>query len=222
MKYQTIRLIHIVGLSLAATVLTTNVYAQSLDGAVAHVGIGAGVTFYNPTNDDGQNSRGINVAWRWHSFDSGWGPTVGFDWHTTDYNQTLGGLNAPLGSLRMRAFLAGLGHTNMFGRFSVSENLTGGYSFNSFSVAGSAVPTFASSGVSLVGSDVDNSWVVRPTVAAWYDVFDHVGIGLGAAYMVSRPNQTITTSTGTVEQHLKADAFELTAGVTFGLWKKKP
>ena len=208
---------------LCTTVFAPDARAQDpVDSVVAHMGVGIGVNFYHPSSSDGEPSQGITFVYRWHSFHSGWGPTFGLDWRTTDFNQPVGAVEAPLGSLRMRAFLAGLGHTNMFGRFSVSENLTGGYSFNSFSVAGSAVPTFASSGVSLVGSDVDNSWVVRPTVAAWYDVFDHVGIGLGAAYMVSRPNQTITTSTGTVEQHLKADAFELTAGVTFGLWKKKP
>jgi hypothetical protein len=64
--------------------------------------------------------------------------------------------------------------------------------------------------------------VVRPNVAVWYDVFKHVGVGVSAAYLFARPNQTITTATGTQEHDLKADAFELAAGVTFGVWKKKP
>ena len=222
MKYPMIRLIHLVCFSLATIGFATDAHAQGpIDDAVAHVGIGAGVTFYNPSNDEGQTSRGIVVAYRWHSFHSGWGPTFGLDWHSTEFNQTLGDLNAPLGSLRMRALLAGFGHTRRAGRFSAAANVSGGYSFNSFTVAGEAFPTFASSGVSLVGTHVDNSWVVRPDVAVWYDVFSHVGVGVSAAYMISRPNETIATAAGTVEQHLKADALELSAGVTVGVWKKK-
>jgi hypothetical protein len=49
-----------------------------------------------------------------------------------------------------------------------------------------------------------------------------VGVGVSAAYLVARPEETITTASGIQQQHLKTDAFELTAGVTFGLWKKKP
>ena len=84
-----------------------------------------------------------------------------------------------------------------------------------------ASQTFAGRGVSLEGVHVDNSWVLKPGVAVWYDVLRHVGVGVGAAYLVARPNETIRMASGIQEQHLKTDAFELTAGVTFGVWKKK-
>jgi hypothetical protein len=222
MKYQALRLVHIVCLSLAPTLLAANAHAQvSIDDAVAHVGIGVGVAHYDPTSSDGHTSEGIVAAYRWHSFHSGWGPTFGLDFHTTDFDQTLGGLNAPLGSFRMRAVLAGFGYTHRVGRFSASGNMTGGWAFNNFNVDGSAFPTFAGAGVSLVGAHVDNSWVVKPDVAVWYDVLRHVGVGVSAAYLVARPEERITTASGIQEQHLKADAFELTAGVTVGVWKKK-
>src|SRR5215831_6507723 len=217
MKYSTIRLIQIACLSFLAILLAANARAQgTVDNVVTHAGIGGGITFYSPTNNDAQTSTGFALAYRWHRFHSGWGPTFGLDWHSTDFDQTLGGLNARLGSLRMRALLGGFGHTSRIGRFATSANLTGGYSFNSFTVANDAFPTFATAGVALVGTDVDNSWVVRPGISAWYDVHQHVGVGVGAAYMVNRPNATITTASGTVEQRLKADAVELTVGVTFG------
>ena len=223
MKYSTIKLIQIACLSFLAILLAANAHAQgTIDNVVTHAGIGGGITFYSPTNDDGQTSTGFAVAYRWHRFHSGWGPTFGLDWHSTDFDQTLGGLNARLGSLRMRALLAGFGYTGQAGRWSVSANGSGGYSFNNFTVADGARPTFASVGVPLVNADVDNSWVVRPNVAVWYDVFKHVGVGVSAAYFLARPNQTITTATGTHEHDLKADAFELAAGVTFGVWKNKP
>ena len=223
MKHATVRPVHILCFLLAATLLAANAHAQGpVDDAVEHLGIGAGVSHYDPTNDGGQTSQGITLAYRWHSFQSGWGPTFGLDWHSTDFDQTLGGLDAPLGSLRMRALLAGFGHTRHLGRFSASANVSGGYAFNHFTVARDAFPTFARTGVSLVDVHVDNSWVLKPNVAVWYDVLRHVGVGLSAAYLVARPEETITTASGIQGQHLKTDAFELSAGVTFGVWKKKP
>jgi hypothetical protein len=222
MRYQTLRLIHTICLSLAATLLSTNAHAQtSVDDAVAHAGLGVGIAHYDPTSDQGHTSQGIVVMYRWHSFSSGWGPTVGLDWHTTDFDQTLGGLNAPLGTFRMRALLAGYGYTQHVGRFTTSANMTGGYSFNNFNVEDNAGQTFSRAGVSLVGVHVDNSWVVKPEVAVWYDVLSHVGVGVSAAYLVARPEQTITTAAGIQQQRLKTDAFALTAGVTFGIWKKQ-
>jgi hypothetical protein len=223
MKYATVRLIHIVGFLFAAALFAATAQAQgAIDDAVSHVGIGVGVTHYDPTSDDGQTSQGLAVAYRWHNFHSGWGPSVGLDWHSTNFDQTLGGVDATLGSFQMRALLAGFGHTRHLGRFFASANMSAGYAFNNFTVAKDVAQTFAGTGVGLQGVHVDNSWVLKPSVAAWYDVLKHVGVGVGAAYLVARPSESITTVSGIQKQHLKTDAFELTAGVTFGLWKEKP
>ena len=223
MKLPTAGLINILCFSFAAALLPVNALAQGpIDDAIAHVGLGVGVSHYNPAVDDGQSSEGIAIAYRWHSFHSGWGPTVGLDWHSTQFNQTLGDLNAPLGSFQMRALLAGFGHTRHLGRFFASANMNGGYSFNNFTVDKDAGRTFAGTGVSLVGVHVDNSWVLKPSVSVWYDVLKHVGVGMSTAYLVARPTETITTASGIQEQHLKTDSFVLTAGVTFGIWKEKP
>jgi hypothetical protein len=222
MKYPMIRLIYLVCFSLATIGSATNAHAQGpIDDAVDHVGIGVGVARYDPISSDGRTSQGIVVAYRWHSFRSGWGPTFGLDFHSTDFDQTFTGLEAPLGSFRTRAVLAGFGHTRRFERLSASASLNAGYAFNRFTVAGEAFPAFAQSGSPLVGVHVDNSWIVKPDVAVWYDVFSHLGLGVSAAYLVERPKETITTASGTDVHHLKADSVELSAGVTVGLWKKK-
>jgi len=192
-----------------------------LDSAVAHMGIGAGVTFNKPTNSDGNSAQGIAFVYRWHTFHSGWGPSFGIDWHSTDFNHSFGSADAPFGTLRTRALLVGYGHTKKAGRFSASASMSGGYSFNDFSVAAAASPAFATAGVTLLGVSVGNSVVLKPEVAVWYDVFRHVGIGVSAAYLVTRPTETLTTATGAQVLHLRADEFELTAGVTVGVWKKR-
>jgi hypothetical protein len=155
---------------------------------VAHAGAGAGISFIEPSSNDGHSSQGVVFVYHWHSFHSGWGPSLGLDWHSTDYSQTIGSVSTTLGTLQTRALLVGYGHTQKLKRFATSANVNAGYSFNNYSVASGAGSAFATGGISLVGVNVDNSWVVRPDVSAWYDVFKHVAVGVSAAYLWSRPD----------------------------------
>ncbi len=216
------RLIPIVSLAIVTTLLTTDAHAQGnpVDSAVSHMGVGAGITFVNPSSSDGQSSQGATFVYRWHTFHSGWGPTFGFDWHSNDFNQP-GFPGTPLGTLRMRALLAGLGRTERYGRFSASASLSAGYSFNDLSVSPAAAPAFANAGMTLLGATVDNSAVVKPDVSVWYDVARHIGVGVSVSYLFARPDQTLTTPTGSLVQTLKADALELSVGMTFGVWRER-
>jgi hypothetical protein len=221
MHSQHARLAHIAALSIFATILTTAARADDpVDTAVAHAGAGVGISFIKPSSNDGQSSQGVVFVYHWHSFHSGWGPSFGLDWHSTDYTQTMGPVSATLGTLQTRALLVGYGHTKKLKRFTTSASVNGGYSFNDYSVATGARPAFANGGISLVGVSVDNSWVVRPDVSAWYDVVRHVAVGVSAAYLWSRPNETVTTAAGADTRRLNGDAFELTVGVAVGVWKK--
>lgn len=223
MAKRSVRLIQILLFSIGASILATNARAQGdlIDSAVAHVGVGAGINFYRPSSDDADSSEGVVIAYRWHAFHSGWGPTFGLDWHTTDFHQTVGNADVPLGSLRMRAVLAGFGHTKRLGhRFMTSANVMGGYSFNSLTTDSGFGSAFARTGTSLVGVRVNDSGVVKPEVAIWYDVFKHVGVGVSAAYLFTRPDQTTTTALGSQVRHINADTWVLTTGVTFGVWRK--
>jgi len=208
--------------ALCTTVFARDARAQApVDSVVSHMGVGVGVNFYHPSSSDGEPSQGITFVYRWHSFHSGWGPTFGLDWRTTDFNQPVGSVDAPLGSLRMRALLAGYGHTRRLGRFSASASVSGGYSFNHLSVADGAGPAFASNGMSLIGVDVNNSLVLKPDAAVWYDVGKHTGVGISVSYLVARPEETVTTATGSDTRRLRADTFAVTAGLVFGVWKKQ-
>src|SRR5215475_6934828 len=112
-------LIRLSSLSICITMSAIPARAQGdpIETALAHVGAGAGINFYSPSSSDGKPSNGLALAYRWHSFHSGWGPTFGLDWHTTDFTAPGNGVDTPLGSLRMRALLAGYGSTRRVGRF---------------------------------------------------------------------------------------------------------
>jgi len=224
MKHMRSLLIQFSVLPILVALLPINARAQVLDvdSAVAHMGVGAGITFNKPVNNDGHSAQGLVFVYRWHSFHSNWGPTFGIDWHSMDFDRSLGTVDAPLGTLKTRAILVGYGHTErFFHRFSTSASVSTGYSFNDFSQSSQAVPSFKAAGVPLVAANVENSWVLKPDVALWYDVFRHVGVGVSAAYLLSRPHETLTTANGVQVDHLNADTFELTVGVVVGVWKKK-
>ena len=121
----------------------------------------------------------------------------------------------------MRALLVGFGHTKRVKRFTTSANVSAGYSFNHLTVDSGVGPAFIGSGVSVLDVHVRDSGILKPEVAAWYDVFKHMGVGVAVAYLVSRPQEVMVTAAGSQTRRLRADTLELTAGVTFGLWKKK-
>ena len=210
------RLVQLV-LTLGFTVLATAAHAQS----ASHLGVGGGVNFYRPTTSDAHRSRGIGVDYRWHSFHSGWGPTFGLDWHRTEFTLPVGVSTAPLGTVRIRTVLVGIGHTQHMGRVNASASLSGGYAWNHLSLDSGADSAFDRAGVSLIGARVRNSAAVKPEVSVWYDIAKRVGVGVSAAYFVSRPDAIITTATGSDTRRLRADAVELHAGVTIGVWKDR-
>jgi hypothetical protein len=221
------RLIQALGLSIGMVIFASGARAQTpndtLDYAVAHVGVGAGINFYQPRSSEADSSQGFVFAYRWHAFHSGWGPTFGLDWHTTDFHQVVGPSDVPLGSIRMRALYGGFGYTKRLGRFTASGNVFGGYAFNSLTVDSGFGPALAArTGVSLVNVSVNDSGVVKPEVAVWYDVFRHVGVGVSAGYLYTRPEEALTTGNNVLQvRQLNADTWELAVGVTVGVWKKK-
>jgi hypothetical protein len=217
------RLIQIFLLSIAVLGIGTSAHAQDdlIDSAVAHVGVGAGVNFYRPSSDDADSSQGIVIITRWRSFHSGWGPTFGLDWHSTVFHQPVGNVvDVPMGSLRMRALLAGFGYRHPIHRFTALANMSAGYSFNHLTVDSGMGPAFARTGVSLIDVQVNNSFIAKPEVAVWYDLFKHVGVGVSAGYLFNKPDEVITTTAGQRTRQLNANSFALAAGVTFGVWKK--
>jgi hypothetical protein len=217
------RIIQVFLISIGALAIATRAQAQDdlIDSAVAHVGVGAGINFYRPSSNDADSSQGIVVMYRWHSFHSGWGPTFGLDWHSTVFHQPVGDVaDVPMGSLRMRALLAGFGYRRPIHRFTAAANVSAGYSFNHLTDDSGMGAAFARTGVSLIDVHVNDSAIVKPEVAVWYDLFKHVGIGVSAAYLFNRPDEVIRTTAGSRTRELNANTFALAAGLTFGVWKK--
>jgi hypothetical protein len=204
-------------LAIGFTIIAAGAHAQS----ASHIGLGAGVNLYRPTSTEAHRSEGVGVEYRWHSFHSGWGPTFGLDWHKTGFTQPLGPIDTPLGTIQFRTILLGIGHTQHMRRLNVSASLSGGYAMNRLALDSRANPTFELAGVSLVAARARNSAAAKPEVSVWFDIAKRLGVGVSAAYFVARPDVIIETSTGSYARRLRADALELHAGMTIGVWKDR-
>jgi hypothetical protein len=212
----------VLSISIVSTAFLIDAHADNtFDSAVSHVGVGAGVSFTRPSDNDGQSSQGVAFVYRWHSFHSHWGPTFALDFHGNDFNQPIGPVTVPLGTVRMRAILAGFGRTQHVGRLYASASVIGGYSFNHLTEDSNLGAAFGTAGRQVLGASVNDCAVLKPEVSGWFDVTRHIGVGLSAAYFIARPDKVFSTPGGSDVQHLRADAFELTAGLTFGIWKKR-
>ena len=80
------------------------------------------------------------------------------DWHRTVFHQSVGDVvDVPMGSLRMRALLAGFGYRHRIHRFTALANASAGYSFNHLTDDSGLGPAFARTGVSLIDVHVNDS-----------------------------------------------------------------
>jgi len=205
------------GLCLCAALLPGTAAAQKNE----HIGLGAGINLYRPSDHEAQRSQGLGIVYRWHTFHSGWGPTLTLDLHKTDFNQRLGSIDAPVGILRMNTLLAGFGRTQNMGRLSTSASVTGGYALNHLSASAGAGAAFESAGLTLNSMRVRNSPAARPEVSVWYDVAKRLGVEFSAAYFVARPELMMDTASGPLTSHLRANSLEMQVGCAVGFLKRR-
>lgn len=165
--------------------------------------VGPGVTFFEST---GKFQFGPAVRGR----RAGFGPTLGFNWHTTEVEPGAVGLAAP-SELRVRPVMAGLSHTTIRGRFATTVAVVGGYSFNRISTTESAAEP-------PVDLRVENSLAWAPVVTLGMDLNRKFGLMATASYLVTRPQVTITSAGRETRSRLHADSLVVLVGVVVGLF----
>ena len=168
---------------------------------------------------DAGGAKTVGLVWRFGQGHEGWKWQYGLGWYATDVAWQIGGQRTEIGKLSVKPLLVGYGYTHVMGRTSVSAGVTGGYSFNSLR-QGSELEDIvqARTGERRAVIEVDNSWVLRPGVSAWYNVNKKLGINVGVHYIISRPRVSLSTSSGTAFRHLNADMFSIKAGIVYSIF----
>jgi hypothetical protein len=142
-----------------------------------------------------------------------------FGWFDLGVRQAGTALEGDLGNLRMRPIMAGYGYTKVRGRATVTADLVGGYSFNSFQLAPSAAADYqARTGGRNVDGHAGNAFALKPEVQIWYDLSDRFGLRVTGGYLFARPSVTISSTLGDDTRSVHADVFLVTVGVVYSIF----
>lgn len=142
----------------------------------------------------------------------GWGLALGLNWTTSDVDGSYVGLNRRLGKLTARPFMAGIGYTAMWGKFSVNPTIVAGPSWNVLEIDDDLTGDYG------IDEDFEDkksviSFAVRPGISATYAVHPRFGLTAFTGYLFNRPEFDIQSPIGTVTTPWKADGFAISAGV---------
>lgn len=184
------------------------------------IAVGVVVAGKQAPGEEASGTYGPGVTWRFGTAKEGWNIKYGLNWYKAEISRNIGNEVQAFGRLRVRPVMVGYGYTHLLGRgASVSGNLLGGYSFNSFAVRDSAASALQTSlGTSSVVTDVANSFVLKPEVSLWKNVSDKIGINLNAGYIVSRPFVTIEAPGSQQRQRIRADALTMSFGIVYSIF----
>lgn len=112
---------------------------------------------------------------------TGWGPSFGLNWFTGDIVVSVGGKRTPIGKVRVRPIMAGVGYTIGSGRTRTTISLVGGYAFTSSKVA-AALPDGATAAIGIA-----DAWVVRPNVGVTIALAKRLALVGSLGYIYTTP-----------------------------------
>lgn len=141
---------------------------------------------------------------------TGLAPTVAFNWTTVELlNDVIGA--QPIGRIRLRPVMGGVGYTWSGVRTSATLSLVAGYSFNSLSIGD------VSPGQALVVG-VDDSFAGRPGFSVWYDMNARLALNVFTGYLIARPRITVLDDVRVDTRTLRADTAVVRVGMAYKLF----
>jgi hypothetical protein len=199
---------------LLAAVVVPGAYAQTEDHKFA---LGGDFLVRVVPAEQTHSRNSFGPLWRFGPSHTGWGWNYGLNWFNTDVDQTVGGLDTRLGTLRVRPIMVGYGYTQMLNtRTALYAKVLGGYAWSSFRVEPAAADVYRDRlGARTLDVTASNTFAVKPEVGVWYDVSGKVGLNVTAGYMIARPNITVSSSLGNDERRIHADMFMLRVGAVY-------
>ena len=209
------------GSLLFATVLFTaalwpTALAAQTDNRLA-VGVSVTTRIAGSSQTETSSDIGIDVRLGHQHEEWGWANSF-FSWFDTEVAGQPTTAAATLGNLRTRPVMAGYGYTKIWGKYAVTTDLIGGYSFNSFHLDPAAVADYQRRGAAVLETHTSNTLVVKPEVLVWYDLSPRFGIKASGGYLISRPTVTIATTLGQDSRPVRADTFLVTFSLVYSIF----
>ncbi|HWW86692.1 MAG TPA: hypothetical protein VNZ26_24020 [Vicinamibacterales bacterium] len=181
------------------------------------VGLSVTTQIAGSSQNTSSSEIGIDVRLGHQHDEWGWANSF-FSWFDTELAGQPTVASAALGDLRERPMLAGYGYTKTRGKYAITADLIGGYSFNSFHLDPAATADYQRRGAAVLDTEATNTFVVKPEVQLWYDLSSRIGLKFSGGYLISRPTVTITTTLGQDSRPVRADAFLVTFSVVYSIF----
>jgi len=176
------------------------------------VGVGASVTYVQPTNDELDSVVGYGPLVRLNPR-RGWGPAGAFNWFRADL-QNPSGEGGEFARLRVRPLMAGIAYTIGSDRVLTSFSIVAGPSFNSIDFEDEFLDRSPGATV-----DIENSFAFRPGVNVTFTVAPRVAVVGFAGYFVTQPDVVYRDSSGTeFRNRWKADSVVLSVGMVYSIF----
>ena len=200
-------------LTLALITCTATAAAAQTKG---RIGVGASVTWVQPTSDNVGSVVGYGPVVRLNP-KRGWGPAAAFNWFRADLDNP-SGQSGDFARLRVRPLMGGIAYSVGSDKVLTSFSIVVGPSFNSVDFEdefidslppGSVAPSF----------DVETSFAVRPGVSLTLTVAPRVAIIGFGGFFFNRPDVVYRDRFGTeFRDRWKADAYVLSAGMVYSIF----
>jgi len=163
------------------------------------------------------NVQKLSPFIRWNSKGSGWGPAFGLSWMTSELRATVGGQSTPIGTLKLRPLMVGVGYSKQTGRARITAGIAAGYTFNAAEVDAPLPP-----GVTAT-MEVTDTWAIGPRAGITFAVTRRLGLIGSIGYVYSNPDVTVRVSRDGQQvfeatDHVRADVFSVRVGLAVSLF----
>jgi len=194
------------------------VIKENVARLIRKVGIHAGGSYRYPLDRDVTKGWGWGVSIGLSPGDkNGWKYPVSLNFFTQDLHSPNGDQFA---SVRTRALLGGIGYGWHFGRLSTSVEMQAGYALNHVSVKGDLQQAFEVLSGLGVSVDVKDSWLLRPSIKAEYELTRKFSVRVSGDYVYMRPGITVTTPTQRFDRRWDESNLHANFGVGFYPFRK--
>jgi hypothetical protein len=140
-----------------------------------------------------------------------------FGWYDMELEASPAMPPSTLGRLRVRPVMLGYGYTWIRGPASITVDMLGGFSFNSFHLDPATIAAYEHRGATGIDGEATNTFVIKPEVQVWYDLSPRYGLKISGGYLISRPSVSITSTLGRDTRALKADTILITVGFVYSI-----
>ncbi len=149
----------------------------------------------------------------------GFGPAIGFEWTRFELDTTIAGQRLPLGVLRVKPVMAGVGYSLGREPWQLSLTLVAGYAFTGLGVNETTRAMYRDNvGAAFASIETSGSFAWRARASLWYDIVPRIGLMAGVGYIDVQPETRFVTDTGVQRGRVRASSVIFTVGAVYGLF----